>query len=147
MIQIKLWHHGIAYATVHNDGMLVTTGGPLFHLPSINTNILLSCTIATHMTPEITLLFPGLIHFQTVTINLAAFERQAWLCISETLPPEDCIIAPGAATVLGSLNTIIKEIFDGVAKLQQPNATLTKAKQLSQVGPVHAHILHHVCSP
>jgi hypothetical protein len=67
-----------------------------------------------------------------VTTNLAAFERQAWLRIGETLPPEDPIIAPGAATALGSPNAIIKEIFDGVAKLQQPKATLTEAEQLSQ---------------
>jgi hypothetical protein len=81
----KLWHHGIAYAIAHNDGMSVTSGGPLFHLPSINANILLSRTIAMHVTPEITPLFPGSVHFQTVTTKLAAFECQAWLRIGEVL--------------------------------------------------------------
>jgi hypothetical protein len=128
----KLWHHGIAYAIAHNNGMSVTSGGPLFHLPSINANILLSRTIATHVTPDITPLFPGSVHFQTVAMTLAALERQAWLRIGETLPPEDPIITPGAATGLGSPHAIIKEIFDGVAKLQQPKATLTEAEQLSQ---------------
>jgi hypothetical protein len=129
----KLWHHGIAYAIAHNDRMSVTTmGGPQFHLPSINTNILLSCIIAMHLTPEITPLFPGSVHFQTVTRNLVTFDRQAWLRIGETLPPEDSIIAQEAGTGLGNPNAIIKEIFDGVAELQQPKAILAEAEQLSR---------------
>lgn len=107
----KLWHHGIACTTAHNDGKSVTTEGPLFHLPSINTNILLGRTIAMHVTPELTPPFPGVGPFQTIVTNLTAFECQAWLRIGEALPPEDTTIAHGAATGLTNPNAIIKENF------------------------------------
>jgi hypothetical protein len=133
-----LWHKGVSYAINHNEAKSVTEGGPLFHTMSIEKEAFANHTISPNIRPTIIQLLPGSALSKEVRKIISLAEQQAWLRIAETLPvaqePNEAAVTtdPVGMAVTGTPQNLIKEMFEGFAKITQAKHSLSETEQISQ---------------